>query len=188
MIKVNLLREHTPRVRKITVKPTVSRLGLFLLAILILAVGGVGFWWYSLSQEITVLTNDRDRLRIENARLQQLKKQINEYEKMKQLRQSRIEVIEKLKEFQTGPVLLLNHVIHSIPANANLWLTAMDQKGDRVQIVGFAQRSEAIPDFMSSLAASGYFESVDLELIEEQKDAAKFSLLCVSTQKKISTE
>jgi Tfp pilus assembly protein PilN len=107
---------------------------------------------------------------------------------MKQLRQSRIEVIEKLKEFQTGPVLLLNHVIHSIPANANLWLTAMDQKGDRVQIVGFAQRSEAIPDFMSSLAASGYFESVDLELIEEQKDAAKFSLLCVSTQKKISTE
>jgi Tfp pilus assembly protein PilN len=188
MIKVNLLREQTTRVRKITVKPTVSRMGLFLMASFVLTAGGVGFWWYSLSHEIEFLTNDRDRLRIENARLQELKKQINEYEKMKKLRQSRIEVIEKLKDFQTGPVLLLNHVIRSIPAHSNMWLTGMDQVGDKIKIIGFAQRSETIPDFMSSLAATGFFDSVDLELIEEQKEAAKFSLVCVSTQKKTSTE
>ncbi len=41
---------------------------------------------------------------------------------------------------------------------------------------------------MSSLATSGYFKSVDLENIEEEKEAAKFSLVCVSTERKTPTE
>ncbi len=49
-------------------------------------------------------------------RLQALRKEINEYEKAKRLRESRIEVIETLKEFQTGPVRLLNHVHSQHPA------------------------------------------------------------------------
>jgi Tfp pilus assembly protein PilN len=97
------------------------------------------------------------------------------YEKLKQLRQSRIDVIEKLKENQTGPVLLLNSVIQSIPRDGVLWLTAMTQKSDKIKIVGFTQQTEVIPDFMSNLTASGIFKSVDLEMIDSQKEASKFS-------------
>ena len=100
------------------------------------------------------------------------------WRKLKRLRQSRLEIVEKLKEAQTGPVLLLNHVIRSCRATQSLWLTLLDHKADRVQIKGHATRRESIPDFMSNLSQSGYFPTVDLELIEVDENAARFSLVC----------
>jgi type IV pilus assembly protein PilN len=183
MIKVNLLRDQTVRVRKPSLKPTVSRLGLIFLAIFLLAAGAMGTWAYYLHRQIAVGAERRGKLQIEEARLQNLKKEIDKFEKLKQQRQDRIDVIEKLKEGQTGPVLLLNTVIHSIPRDGVLWLTSLTQKADRIQIVGYTQHTEAIPDLMSNLTASGIFGSVDLELIESQKDASRFSLLCTSNKK-----
>jgi Tfp pilus assembly protein PilN len=184
MIKVNLIAENTSRGRKvISVTPTVSRMGLIYTAVLVLAAVGVASYWYTLDRQITTLTGMRDRLKAEDLRLQGLKKKLTQYETMKQIRQSRIDVIEKLKESQTGPVLLLNHVIASIPTNAELWLTALDQKGDRVQIAGYTANSERLPDFMSNLSHAGVFRSVELEVMQEDKDAAKFSLVCLTAQK-----
>lgn len=183
MIKVNLLRDQTVRVHKTTVKPTVSRMGLVLLAVFLILLGGLGAWWYSIDRQVKTLTDTRDRLRAENARLQALKKESDQYEKLKRIRQSRIEVIEKLKGYQTGPVSLLNHVIQSMPRDSSVWLTLLDQKGDRIQIVGYALRTGAVPDLMTNLAASGFFKSVDLELLESDKEASKFSLICVSARK-----
>ena len=91
-------------------------------------------------------------------------------------------MIERLKEQQTGPVLLLNHVLHSIPRNRLLWLTSLIQRDSDVKIVGQTQQIEAIPDFMTNLAETGFFQSVDLEEITTQNDASKFSLRCVSAQ------
>jgi len=185
MIKVNLLRPHTgPKRGPALPKKPAPRATLFLLAAMILPVAGVSAWWYGLSSEIGRLNSRRDELRVENQRLQALKKQLDEYEKKKQERQSRIDIIEKLKSNQTGPVLLMNHVIHSIPTSAALWLTDLEQKGDRVKITGFTVRGESVPDFMSNLAESGFFRSVDLELYEDQeKEAAKFRLVCVTAQR-----
>ena len=183
MIKVNLLKDQTIRVRKTFVKPNVSRTGLVFLAIFLLATGAMGAWSFYVHQQVKTGTEKRKQLRIEEARLQTLKKEIQKFEKMKQLRQSRIDVIEKLKEDQTGPVLLLNTVIQSIPRDGDLWLTSLSQKADSIKIVGYTQRTEVIPDLMSNLATSGFFESVDLEEIESQKDASRFSLFCKSIKK-----
>ncbi len=142
MIKVNLLRDQTVRQRKAVaaVKPEVSRTGLLVLAVFGLLMLGLGSYWYYLSDQITKLTEKREKLKIENERLKGLKLEIDKFEKLKKVRQARIDVIEKLKESQTGPVLLLNR-------------------------------------------ASGHFSSVDLELLEEEKDAARFSLICMSKRK-----
>ena len=183
MIKVNLLREQSTRVRKVSVKPTVSRSGLALLAAFIILLSGLGAWWYSVDRQVKSLTVTRDRLRAENDRLKAMKKELEHFEKMKQLRQSRIEVIEKLKENQTGPVFLLNHLIHSMPRDSSVWLTLLDQRGDRVLIRGYALRNEAVADVMSNLAATGFFKSVDLESLVSDKEASKFSLICLSTRK-----
>jgi Tfp pilus assembly protein PilN len=183
MIKVNLLKDQTAPVRKTFVKPTVSRIGLIFCAIFLLAAAAMGTWSYYIHQQVQTGREKVKRLRIEEARLQELKQEIDKYEKMKQLRQSRIDVIEKLKENQTGPVLLLNSVIQSIPRDGVLWLTSLTQKSDRIKIVGYTQQTEVIPDFMSNLTASGIFKSVDLELIESDKEASKFSLACTSMTK-----
>jgi Tfp pilus assembly protein PilN len=183
MIKVNLLREQTVKVHHKIAIPTVSSMGLVLLAIFALCAVALGGWWYFVNGEVNRLTVTRGQLQIESVRLQELRKQLAEYEKLKKLRENRIQVIEKLKEAQTGPVQLLNALIRCIPGNSNMWLTQVDQKGERIQIVGFAGRSESIPDFMINLSASGLFKSVDLELVQEDKDASKFSLICMSPQK-----
>jgi Tfp pilus assembly protein PilN len=183
MIKVNLLRDQTARVRRNYVKPKVSRMGLILSAIFVLVAGGMGTWCLYLNNQIQDLTQKRSKLRIEEARLQELKNEIEKFEELKKQRQSRIDVIEKLKEEQSGPVLLLNCLIQSIPHDGDLWLTSVTQKADRIKIIGYTQRTEVIPDFMSNLTTSGIFQSVDLEQIEAQKDASKFSLLCTNLKK-----
>ncbi len=183
MIKVNLLRDQTIRVRKVSVTPSVSRLGLVLLAVFVILLGGLGAWWYTVDRDVKSLTATRDRLRIENDRLQAMKRDLDRYEKMKRLRQNRIDVIESLKESQTGPVNLLNHLIHSMPRDSSVWLTLLDQQGDRILIRGRALRNESVADVMSSLAATGFFKSVDLESLESDKDASKFSLICISSKK-----
>jgi len=55
----------------------------------------------------------------------------------------RIRIIERLKENQTGPVLLLNHVLQSIPTDAAIWLTNLEQKGG----AGRVQSFNGYPDF-----------------------------------------
>ncbi len=183
MIKVNLLRESTAKASRRITLPTISSMGIIFITIFAVCALGLGGWWYLLDREIGKLTVSREQLRIESARLQELRKQLVEFEKLKNQKESRIQVIEKLKEAQTGPVHLLNALIRCIPNNSNMWLTLVDQKGERIQIVGYAGRSESIPDFMINLSASGLFKSVDLELVQEDKDASKFSLLCLSPQK-----
>jgi Tfp pilus assembly protein PilN len=183
MIKVNLLKDQSAQTRKTFVKPTVSRTGLIFCAIFVLAAAAMGAWTISIRHQVRTGIEKRDVLRIEEARLQTLKREIERYEKLKQLRQSRIDIIESLKENQKGPVLLLNNVIQSIPRDGVLWLTSVTQKSDQIKIVGFTQHPEVIPDLISNLAASGIFQSVDLELIERQKEASKFSLICISITK-----
>jgi Tfp pilus assembly protein PilN len=182
MIKVNLLRDQTSRVRKSMPTQIISRMGLIAAAIFVLLAGGMGGWWYYLDLQVETLTQERDQLRIEDARLQSLKKQIVEYDRLKRLREGRIQIIEKLKAFQTGPVELLNHVIQCVPRDGTLWLSVLDQKGDRIQIKGSTLRGEAIPDFMTSLSATGFFKSVDLESIVSDQTASNFSLTCMTTK------
>lgn len=183
MIKVNLLNDHTvPRRKSSFAKPTVSPTGLLLLAIFLAAIGGMGGWTWHVERQIAEGRTRRDELRAREARLQQLRQEIARFEKFKRARQNRINIIEELKSKQTGPVLLLNTVVQSIPKDRVLWLTALTQREDRVKIVGFTRSMEAIPDFMSNLAASGIFQSVDLEMVEteKEKESSKFSLVCLT--------
>jgi type IV pilus assembly protein PilN len=187
MIKVNLLKDHTVQSRIAPAKSKASPMGVLMLLVLALVGTALGASWFYLHTQVVNLTAVRDRLRTENARLQGLKKEIDRYEQMKQERQSRIDVIEQLKANQTGPVLLLNHIVHSIPIGSALWLTSLDQKGDQIRISGLTVRGETIPDFMSNLSATGFFKTVDLELYEDQqKDTAKFTLVCVCARKLVT--
>jgi Tfp pilus assembly protein PilN len=189
MIKVNLLRDKSvPTRRSVSIRPQGSSLSWMLLAVIIISCVVVWGTHFLLQRDVTRLSATRSRLNLENTRLQGLRKEIDRYEKLKQETQIRIDVIEQLKTNQTGPVILLNHLIRSIPGSAAVWLTALDQKGDQLRITGYTMQGETIPDFMSNLSATGYFKTVDLELYEDQeKDAAaKFILVCVGTQKKLT--
>ena len=116
MIKVNLLKDQATRPRKALATPKVSRIGLIFLAIVVLVAGAMGFWTLHVHRQIQTGREKREELRIRDAQLQMLKKEIDRFEKLKQQRQSRIDVIEQLKTNQTGPVLLLNKSSPKHPA------------------------------------------------------------------------
>ena len=183
MIKINLLTDNAALVRKTHAAPALSRMGLIYFAILLLAAGGMGTWSFHIHRQVTALFEKRASLRIREDHLSKLKKEIEEHQKAIQQHQNRIDAIEQLKESQTGPLILLNTVIRSIPQNANLWLTSLTQKSGNTRMEGFAQQTEVIPDLMSNLLDSGIFETVDLEEIESQKGISKFSLVCKSSRK-----
>ena len=182
MIKVNLLKDQSVRTRKAFIKPNVSRTGLIFGILLLAAAGIMGAWAFTVNRQISVDTVRREELRREVARLELLKKGVEKYEQLKQQRQSRIDIIETLKEKQSGPVLLLNTVIRSIPRDGDLWLTSLGQNAGIIKIVGSTRVPGLIPQLMSNLKASGIFASVDLELIERQENASDFSLICTSVQ------
>ncbi len=185
MIKVNLLRDQATQTKRAVYAPEVSNMGILLFS----ALGIIGLclwlWWFYLDSSISELTVRREQLQEESQRLQALHQEIDKYEKLKQLTESRIDIIETLKENQTGPVLLMNHVIRSIPRETSIWLNLLNQKGDQVEIKGYALKSESIPDFMTNLGRTGIFETVDLEVIEDNQDAQRFALRCKTKQKEI---
>lgn len=186
MIKVNLLRDHAVRAHKATfVKPTVSRTGLTMTAIAVLVIGIMGAWTLYLKQQVDNSSKKRDVLRVREQQLKVLQEEIEQFESAKKKRNDRIKVIENLKTNQTGPVLLLNNVLQSIPRDGSLWLTSLTQTDDRVKIVGYTEQTDVIPDFISSLMTCGMFKTVDLESIDSQKEkeASKFSLICMSEKK-----
>jgi Tfp pilus assembly protein PilN len=182
MIKVNLLKDQTVRVRKSFAKSNVSRIGLVYIAIFLVVAGAMTAWYLYLNQQISTQTARQVKLREAEASLQKLKLEVDRYETLKQKRQSRIDLIEKLKENQSGPVLLLNTVIQSIPQNGNFWLTSLAQKAGNIELIGLTRSPKAIPDLLKNLASSGIFSSVDLEVIERQDDDSKFSIICTSTK------
>jgi Tfp pilus assembly protein PilN len=183
MIKVNLLRDQTGRVHKTSIRPTVSWLGLVYLAVFLLAAGSMATWTYFIKRQIASGAERRDQLQKQHDQLMELQKKCAAYDKLKQQRMERIKTIEQLQEGKSGPVLMLNAVIRSIPPNADLYLTSLSQKSDIMKILGYTQHAQVIPDLMTNLAASGFFSSVDLELIERKDDTSKFSLICTSVKK-----
>jgi Tfp pilus assembly protein PilN len=183
MIKVNLLKDQTVRVRRSFAKPKVSQIGLVYFVIFLVVAGALAAGYLYINQQISIQTERRNHLRMDEARLQKLKLEVDKYEKLNQKRRNRIDLIEKLKENQNGPVLLLNTIIQGIPRDGDFWLTNLEQKTGTIQITGLTRSPSAIPNLLKNLTASRIFSSVDLEVIERQEDISKFSIICTNIKK-----
>ena len=65
----------------------------------------------------------------EKARLEQLKQQVDNFEKQKAVLQQRINVIEELQRNRTGGQELLDAIANTVSRTDTLWLTSVDRKG-----------------------------------------------------------
>jgi Tfp pilus assembly protein PilN len=178
MIRVNLMRDRTTGFPSKFAAPAAARTGVIYALILLLATGGMAAWHCRVNRQVAAAVKKRAGLQARETRLHEVEKEIEEFQKTTKLLQNRVEAIERLKESQTVPALLLGTVLESIPQRGNLWLISLIQNSDNTKIVGFAQQTEAVPDLMSNLISSGIFEAVELEGIENHKEASEFSLLC----------
>ncbi len=162
MIRINLLpvkalRAEVERRREIITGSTV-------LAVVVVLLGGMhGYQSYQLSQLQKELTTLRGELQALNVKI----KEVGDLQiKIKDLR-GKNKIIEDLNRKKSGPVLVMESLSNSTPGS--LWLTDLRESGGNLTMNGLAVDNQTIADFLKSIAASKYFNNV--ELIETTQGA-----------------
>jgi type IV pilus assembly protein PilN len=176
MIRINLLAPERPAAKKkaVAAAPGVTQAYLFLFvfvggAILLCLVG----WWLKRS-EIADLDSKIAQAKVEQARLQSVKAQVDQLEKQRATLRQKTDLIEKLKIQQADAVHLLDELSKALPEF--VWLTNVDQSGETVKITGESNSLNAIADYISNLEKSGWFPDVNLASSQETANVVTFNL------------
>ncbi len=183
MIKINLLVEA--RAAKVSRKPLISvgveGLNNFILVgVLLVGIGAVGVTYWRLSstlrgieQEIAVNQKEFERLKPIIAEVEKFKKNNAELK-------HKIEVIEKLKADQYGPVRIMDEVSKALPDL--LWLSDLNLSGSTITLKGRALNENAVANFISNLDASPYFAEPTLRIMaQDNKGIFSFDMACTFT-------
>lgn len=170
MIRINLLGRARPKAQRTTV-PLEATLQYVLLFVAI-GVSGVALWvhWGLLDSQNTKVVAHIQKQTSEKARLDQLKQQVDNFEKQKAVLQQRIGVIENLQRNRTGGQELLEAIANTVSRTDTLWLTSVDRKADALTINGSAGSLNAVANYITQLKRSGYFQTVEIK--ETHQDAA----------------
>ena len=155
-------------------------LGILFLVLYVVAVGGVGYWWWSVNAREAALTvklkQTKDELEVLKQRVGQagkIKDQVAELKK-------RIDAIQELTKAQGRPVKLFDALADVVPRD--LWLTGLEERGDTVRITGTSYSTSAVSDFMANLKASGRFKDVDIvssrQVISKPPRLVVFEVTC----------
>jgi Tfp pilus assembly protein PilN len=163
MIRINLLGRARPKATRTSV-PIEATLQYVLLAIaLIVSIGALYGHYLLLDRENTKIVAHIQQLTGEKARLEQLKQQVDNFEKQKTVLQQRINVIEQLQRDRTGGQELLEAIANTVSRTDTLWLTSVDRKGDALAINGEAGSINAVANYITQLKRSGYFQTVEIK-------------------------
>ena len=163
MIRINLLGRTRPKATR-TAVPIEATLQYVLLAIALIASTGILYGHFLLmDRENKMVLAHIQKQTGEKARLEQLKMQVDNFEKQKAVLQQRISVIEQLQRNRTGGQELMDAIANTVSRTDTLWLTSVDKKGDALTINGSAGSINAVANYITQLKRSGYFQNVEIK-------------------------
>ncbi|MGA8376093.1 MAG: PilN domain-containing protein, partial [Candidatus Sulfotelmatobacter sp.] len=95
----------------------------------------------------------------------------------------RVDVIDGLRQSQTGPVNLLAMLGETVNNTEAVWLSKMDDQGPSVNLEGTALSTDAVANLIANLQKTGFFKTVEIkETFQDDsiKDmqAFQFTLTC----------
>ncbi len=158
MIRINLLTEAKAAAarKKTPVLPTGARLnnlvfaaGIALGVIYIAAMGLI------LTGKRRDLDEEIGKARIEAERLRSIIEEVKGYEAKKASLEEKIELINKLKTNQKGPVRLMDEISRALPDL--VWLTNVDVTGDQITMRGKTMSPNAVATYLENLKKSPFF-------------------------------
>lgn len=159
MIKINLIPAR-PRKRFAIALPALPGLGLIFGVLYLLAIVGMGGYWFLLNQEGRILAADIGRIDKEIALHKTAIAEGTRFKKEKEELERRVALIDAIARSQNRPTYLLDTLVDTVPPD--LWLTSMEEKERVLRIAGSAFSATAVADFMTNLKNSGRFKDVDL--------------------------
>jgi type IV pilus assembly protein PilN len=179
MIKVNLVGERPAKKSKQKKASTPSAPGAVqaYLFLALFAGGAVvlcaALYWYQ-SSKLARLDADIAAAQQRQRELQAIKVQVDALEAKRATFQRKVDLIEKLKSQQSGPVHLVDEISKSLPDF--VWLKTMEQTGDVIKLGGQSNGLTSVADFISALQRSGWFPAVDLVSSTEDQNVVTFML------------
>ncbi|MBZ5641483.1 MAG: PilN domain-containing protein [Acidobacteriia bacterium] len=184
MIRINLLGRTRPKATR-TAVPIEATLQYVLMAIALVASTGILYGHYLLmDRENKMVLAHIQKQTGEKARLEQLKLQVQNFEKQKTILQQRISVIEQLQRNRTGGQEFLDAIANTVSRTDTLWLTSVDKKGDALTINGSAGSINAVANYITQLKRSGYFQNVEIKEShqDESNKAVEIYLFSLTAQ------
>jgi len=173
MIRINLLGRVRPKAARQAVPLEATLQVVFLVAALLVAFGVLYYNWHSTNQQIIEVRLHIQKQTGEKARLEQLKAQVDEFERQKAVLQQRIAIIEQLQRNRTGGQELLDAVANTVVRTDTLWLTSLTRQGNGLTILGTAGSINAVANFITQLKHSGYFDQIEIkESVQDTKNVA----------------
>jgi Tfp pilus assembly protein PilN len=173
MIRINLLGRARPKAPRQALPLEATLQVVFFVAALVVAFGVLYYNWHSTNAQITEVRLHIQKQTGEKARLEQLKAQVNEFERQKTVLQQRINIIEDLQRNRTGGQELLDAVANTVVRTDTLWLTSLSRQGNALTILGTAGSINAVANFITQLEHSGYFNQIEIkESVQDTKNAA----------------
>ena len=125
--------------------------------VLVVTIALLGWRYWSLGQQDAEVARAIDAANREEQRLQEILKQVREFENRKKLLEARIALIDELRKGQTAPVHMIDQISKALPEMT--WLTNMAQSPDgyTLTIQGRCLTLTSLSDFIGNLEASRYF-------------------------------
>src|SRR6266705_1298201 len=173
MIRINLLGQTRPKSARRPVDTGAALPAVFIGAGVVLGGLVLGYIYFSWQSQLTQENNRIKQLTAQKTELQQIKQQVETFDKQKAILQVRVDTIEKLQRDRTGGQELLDMVANTVSRTENLWLTEMTRKGNTLAIEGSSASINAVANFITALKRSGYFSKVEIkESKQDEKNLA----------------
>ena len=169
MIRINLLGVDRQKAKGGLAFDIGKQTTLVCSLILVAAVAGIGWWYWSLSQASARLDGEIAAAQQEAARLQSVLTEVTQFEQRREQVQQRVALIEELRRGQSIPVQVLDHVSRSLPDM--MWLTSLDQQGTALTITGQSTTLIALSDFVGNLGNNNLLNK-PIEIVNSQVEQA----------------
>jgi type IV pilus assembly protein PilN len=173
MIRINLLGQMRPKSARRPVDTGAAMPAVFLGAGAVLGCLFLLYFYHSWQSRLNDENNRIKQLTSQKTELEQIKLQVQAFEKQKQVLQQRVSTIEQLQKDRTGGQELLDEVANTVSRAENLWLTSMSKKGNDVTMEGAAASINSVANFITALRRSGYFQKIEIkETKQDDKNMA----------------
>jgi len=164
MPRINLLpwREQERKIRRREF--TVAAGGAIFASIIFVLGGKVLYssWTDAQNEKNNLLKKEIVKLDAQIADIQDL-------ETRKQRLVARMEIIEKLQRKRPEIVHLFDEIVKTVPDG--IYLTAIKQSGNKLEIHGVAQSSTRVSTFMRNIDSSVWMDNPVLQVVESSRDS-----------------
>jgi type IV pilus assembly protein PilN len=157
MIRINLLASERRAVKAAVSRGMEAGQKMMVLGslILVLTLAALGWRYWALGQQAAQIEEDIAAAQREEARLQEILRQVNEFEARKVLLEARLALIDELRKGQNAPVHMIDQMSRALPDMT--WLTSVTQSGYTLTIQGRCLTLTSLSDYIGNLEGSRYF-------------------------------